>query len=235
MLEAKRVVRNLGYNLFTLPLLLMLTLGIGSLYWPAFQLHWLLYLVVLPSMLIPLLPPRDMKHSLPSAGVSIAVCCYFGFALISLAYIFSISSTLSNGLDAGRWLIVFCILMVWSGDSAAYLVGSSIGRRRIAPVVSPGKTVEGTLANLVGNFLFAYVASITFLPELELLHVAALSVMFWLLGFYGDLIESSWKRGSGIKDSSHLLPGHGGIMDRVDSMFLTLPLFYFFMTHLVLQ
>jgi phosphatidate cytidylyltransferase len=176
-----------------------------------------------------------MKHSLPSAGVSIAVCCYLGFALISLAYIFYIPDTLASGTDAGRWLIVFCILMVWSGDSAAYLVGSSMGRRRIAPVVSPGKTYEGTFANLVGNFVFAYIASKTFLTELQFHDVLILSLIFWFFGFYGDLIESSWKRGSGIKDSSHLFPGHGGIMDRVDSMFLTLPLFYFYMTRFVLE
>ena len=233
--EAHRVANNFGAKLFPIPVFLTVVGGIGSIYMPWFQLEFIVFLVVALCFLTPLFPPGDMKQALPNAGISLAFCAYMGFALIALAYLFDLSGPLASGYDTGRIMLAFCILMVWSGDSAAYLVGSLFGTHKISPIVSPNKTWEGTLANLAGNLAFSTVAKYTFFLELSWTDVAVLTVIFGVLGFYGDLVESSWKRGSGIKDSSSLLPGHGGILDRIDSIFLTAPIFYLYLTQVVLE
>ena len=236
--EARRLAGNFGVKLYLLPVLLCIFLGIGSLYLAWFSLAWLIYLVVAVSVLLALIPPStldDMKKSLPNAGVTVLASAYLGFALISTAYLFNLSQPLIHQSDAGRTLLVFCILMVWAGDSSAYLVGSMFGKHKISPVISPNKTYEGTIANLAGNFLFALIAKHTVITEFTYPDIIFLSLVFGILGFYGDLVESAWKRGSGIKDSGSLLPGHGGVLDRLDSIFLTAPLFYVYVVRFVLS
>ncbi len=232
--EARRLARNFGYRLYLLPVITTIILGIGSLYLSWLDLAWLPYLVVALSVLLVLVPSSDLSKSLPQAGIAITASAYLGFALISLAYLFQLSSPISEYPDSGRLLVVFFVLMVWAGDSAAYLVGSTLGKHKISPLISPNKTFEGAIANLIGNFLFAWLGRATLLPELTVKDVVVLALMFGILGFYGDLVESSWKRGSGIKDSGSFLPGHGGVLDRLDSIFLTAPVFYMFITRFVL-
>jgi len=232
--EARRVTHHFGYKLMLTPVLLTIFLGIGGLHLPWFRHEWLVYLVVALSALLAMTPPTDLKKSLPNTGISITVSAYLGFALIALGALFQLDGSLASGYDKGRTLIIFAIVMVWAGDTSAYLAGSIFGKHKIAPNVSPNKSFEGAFANLLGNFGFAYLAQQTFLSELNNLDLVVLTLVFGILGFYGDLVESCWKRGSGIKDSGSLLPGHGGILDRLDSIFLTAPVFYYYMTQIVL-
>lgn len=127
------------------------------------------------------------------------------------------------------------LLATWAGDSAAYFVGRAWGRHKLAPTASPGKTVEGGVAGLVGSSLAAVLVSILALsrvPGLEIGPVAA-AVMGVLLGAaaqVGDLAESVLKREAGVKDSGHLLPGHGGMLDRIDALLVAFPVAWLLLT-----
>jgi phosphatidate cytidylyltransferase len=113
------------------------------------------------------------------------------------------------------WLLL-TIIPTWAADVAAYLVGSAMGRRRIAPSISPGKTLEGTLAGFVACALAALAVGVAFgLPRAAVLIVA---IGLGPLGLAGDLLESFVKRRAGVKDSGAILPGHGGLLDRLDSL-----------------
>ena len=114
--------------------------------------------------------------------------------------------------------VLFLFLIVWGCDSAAYYSGRALGRRKLAPVVSPNKTWEGTIGGFVGASVIGAVAGAFLLPELGLVRGAVAGAVASSAGQIGDLVESLWKRGAGVKDSGTFLPGHGGFYDRVDSL-----------------
>ncbi len=123
-----------------------------------------------------------------------------------------------------KWVVLLIIFMNWGNDILAYMVGRVIGRRRLAPSISPQKTVEGFFAGLAGSLAFASVLNHFILPtQLSTTTVCATSVAVWILGTLGDLYESKLKRSIGIKDSGNLLPGHGGFLDRFDSFLFIIP------------
>ncbi|BAF59439.1 MAG: phosphatidate cytidylyltransferase [Pelotomaculum sp.] len=128
--------------------------------------------------------------------------------------------------DGWIWL-VFMLAGTWASDTAAYFTGMAFGKRRIAPVLSPKKTLEGAIGGLLGSFLAGclFVSVYPFLPPAKIL---LLSLMVGMAAEVGDLLESAFKRQAGIKDSSKLIPGHGGILDRFDSALFTAPLVYYY-------
>lgn len=231
--EFERIAEGFGFRLFKLPVFFAVFAGIANIYFPFFRLEWIPYAVVAMATLTSLVPPREMKATLPQVGICLVAAAYLGLALVSIAHIFHISNPAGDQL--GRLLLVFFIMQVWFGDSFAYLGGSLFGKHKVAPVISPGKTVEGTLANGIGCFVAGLIGKFWFLPELSYLDLVYLTVIFGGLGFFGDLIESTWKRGSEIKDSGSLFPGHGGILDRIDSVFLTAPVYLLYMRFVVLH
>lgn len=122
----------------------------------------------------------------------------------------------------GRELVVFVLLLAWAADIGAYFAGRRFGRIRLAPSVSPNKTWEGVLGGLVAGFLVALGGRAWFdLPALAFLSLCVAAV---LVSVVGDLLESMFKRQSGLKDSGSLLPGHGGMLDRIDSLTSSVPL-----------
>ncbi|MFQ5598103.1 MAG: phosphatidate cytidylyltransferase [Nitrospiria bacterium] len=129
----------------------------------------------------------------------------------------------------GRELIVMLLLMIWGGDAGAYYVGRRIGRHKLAPRISPNKTVEGAIGGLVVTFLGGLLAKSTFLPLLSWGAVAALSLLLGVFGQMGDLAESMLKRSAGVKDSSALVPAHGGLFDKLDSIAFAAPLLYYYL------
>ena len=133
-------------------------------------------------------------------------------------------------LDDGALLVFFVLLVTWAGDAAAYYVGKTCGSRPLAPRLSPNKTVEGFLGGLVVAPLVAWLGHVWFLPAVRPVDCLILGVLFTVLGLLGDLSESSLKRYAGVKDSGALIPGHGGMLDRVDSLLLNAPVFYYYMT-----
>lgn len=128
--------------------------------------------------------------------------------------------------DGWIWLI-FTLTATWATDTMAYFIGMAFGRRRIAPALSPKKTLEGAVGGFAGSILVAAAFSFiySFLP---LSKVLLLGLALGAAAQVGDLLESAFKRQAGVKDSSDLIPGHGGILDRIDSTLFTAPLVYYF-------
>ena len=135
---------------------------------------------------------------------------------------------LLRGLEGGIALIFFVFLVTWASDTAAYYVGSSFGTHKLAPRMSPGKTIEGAIAGLVGSVLMAGIAKFGFMPWLDLKDCLIVGLLLGSIGQAGDLFESRLKRHAGVKDSGTILPGHGGLLDRVDSLIFTAPVFYYY-------
>jgi phosphatidate cytidylyltransferase len=123
-------------------------------------------------------------------------------------------------------LLFFALASNWVGDSAAYYTGKRFGRNRLAPSISPNKSWEGAAASVFGAVLFGLVYLRYFLPAFSIGFIVLLAIASNVSGQLGDLCESAMKRGAGIKDSGNLLPGHGGILDRMDSSLFSLPTVY---------
>lgn len=122
-------------------------------------------------------------------------------------------------------LLLVCVTLSYTG---AYYVGSAFGRHKLAPVLSPKKTWEGAAGGLFGSALGASIAHLWFYRRLPIPHAAAIAVLVWGADVLGDLVESAWKRAAGVKDSSGLLPGHGGLLDRVDGLMFAGPVLYYY-------
>ncbi|HEV2491411.1 MAG TPA: phosphatidate cytidylyltransferase [Candidatus Acidoferrales bacterium] len=141
--------------------------------------------------------------------------------LLMIALPFSYLARMDSRPHAGPVLVLFTLALIWAGDSLAYFVGKSIGRSKMAPALSPAKTWEGAAANVLGSLivglLFAWWQGGDVTPWLVTAVLANIS------GQVGDLVESAYKRGAGAKDSGALLPGHGGMLDRIDSLILAAP------------
>ena len=138
-----------------------------------------------------------------------------GLPTIALVWLRSVPAI---GLDLVLWLLV----VVWTTDTAAYLVGRSVGGLRLAPSISPGKTWSGLSGGVIGASLASVVTAWALGSE-RLVNAAGLGAVFAVLAQLGDLAESALKRRAGVKDSGWLIPGHGGVLDRVDGLLLTAP------------
>jgi phosphatidate cytidylyltransferase len=134
-------------------------------------------------------------------------------------------------LDHGVSWILLLVSVTWLGETAAYLVGSTIGRHKLAPTISPRKTVEGAGAQLVVSALAALGAQAWFFPELSVASALIAGLLLGVAGQVGDLIESAIKRSVGTKDTGHLIPGHGGILDRIDSLLVNTPVLFYYATY----
>ncbi len=125
-------------------------------------------------------------------------------------------------------LLSFFFLVLMGSDTSAYYVGSAIGKHKLAPKISPGKTWEGLVAGVVAALALAAVAHFWFFRELPLKWALPLAAVMAALCVLGDLAESALKRGAGAKDAAKILPGHGGVLDRLDSLLFNAPLIYYF-------
>ncbi|MGI8567251.1 MAG: phosphatidate cytidylyltransferase [Pyrinomonadaceae bacterium] len=125
-------------------------------------------------------------------------------------------------------LLSFFFLVLMGSDTGAYYTGRAFGRHKLAPTVSPGKTWEGAVGGMLASLLMAALAHYWFFPELRLPAALALAAVMNILGVAGDLTESALKRGAGAKDAANILPGHGGLLDRLDSLLFNAPLIYYF-------
>lgn len=174
-------------------------------------------LVVLAAILMAArLAARDFASVLPSVGT----------ALLGIVYIFGAWRCAILLRDVNPHWLMIALLVSWAGDTAAMYVGKAWGRRKLAPRVSPGKTQEGALASVVGGTLVAVIYARYFLPGEPLMAVIVVGAIANIAGQLGDLCESAFKRGAGVKDSGTMLPGHGGWLDRIDSTLFSVPAVY---------
>ncbi len=164
---------------------------------------------------------RPLAEALPAVGISAA-----GMLLVALPFSYLVA--IQRIGPEGRIFLLLTLVLVWVGDTAAYFVGRAAGRIPFAPQLSPKKTWEGAIANLAGSMLVAWLFSrwITLLPVRELLVAAAVAN---IAGQIGDLMESAYKRSAGVKDSGTLLPGHGGVLDRIDALIFAAPAMWWYL------
>jgi len=129
-----------------------------------------------------------------------------------------------------QWLLVI-MLIVMTNDSAAYYTGCAFGKHRLYPLVSPKKSIEGALGGVVGSICGTLLAKYTFFPQLPLADAVVTAVVIGILGQTGDLFESLLKRSFGVKDSGSIIPGHGGVLDRLDSIIFAAPAMYYYVIY----
>lgn len=160
-----------------------------------------------------------LKFTPPQLSV-VAAIAYVGFLGGHLVLV--------RNLDGNGHWVFLPILGTWATDTFAYAIGRIIGKTKIAPRISPGKTVEGTAAGLIGGLLSVIVIAEALDLPMSLGEEALLGAILPAAAVIGDLAESYIKRGAGVKDTSELVPGHGGLLDRLDSLLFTVPLVYYF-------
>jgi phosphatidate cytidylyltransferase len=130
-------------------------------------------------------------------------------------------------LPSGREWLLLLVWVTWLGETAAYLVGSTMGRHPLAPAISPKKTIEGGMAQFVASLLAAVTAPLWFFGALPLGRALIVGALLGVAGQVGDLVESTLKRGVGTKDTGHLIPGHGGLLDRIDGLLFNTPVLFY--------
>jgi phosphatidate cytidylyltransferase len=193
---------------------------------PRITLESILFGFVLGVAAIALGSQRSLTEVLPSISVSAA-------GLLFVVLPFSAVVRL-HGVDVvGRWLLLFTVVLVWVGDTAAYFVGRGIGRWKMAPQISPNKTWEGAGANFLGALFVAAVFG--YWTKIPPAHMLAMAAVGSVAGQVGDLFESAWKRSAGVKDSGTILPGHGGMLDRIDALILAAPAVWYYFEWVVLK
>lgn len=126
-----------------------------------------------------------------------------------------------------QWLFVI-MLIVMTNDSAAYYTGTVFGKNRLYPLVSPKKSIEGAVGGLVGSLCGTFLAKFTFFPQLTFGDAVVTALVIGVVGQTGDLFESLLKRSFGVKDSGSIIPGHGGVLDRLDSILFAAPITYYY-------
>ena len=178
------------------------------------------FLFVLGLTVLTLFTRRPLVESLPSAGISSS-------ALLLVAFPLSFAVRLHGLMPDGPRLLLFALVLTWAADTVAYFAGRSFGKHALAPHISPKKTWEGSVASLVGSLLVAY--AFRYWLTIPLAHLLAMAVLGNIAGQMGDLLESACKRSAGVKDSGGLLPGHGGILDRIDALILCIPVIWYYL------
>jgi len=192
-----------------------------SLQWPlVISEHTAVMVALVSALASRLVSPRDLKTGLVDSAALLFGVIYIGVTLGHLL--------LLRAMPDGILLIFFLFLVTWAGDTGAYYVGLSLGCRKLAPVISPNKTVEGLLGGLALSVIVAVVAQAWFLVSWTLTESATAALLVGVAGAVGDLVESALKRSAGVKDSGWLIPAHGGMLDRLDSLLFAAPALYYY-------
>jgi phosphatidate cytidylyltransferase len=178
------------------------------------------FLFVLGLTVLTLFTRRPLVESLPAVGISSS-------ALLLVAFPLSFAVRVQGIPFSGPKLLLFVLAITWAADTVAYFAGRAFGKHPLAPHISPKKTWEGSIAGLVGSLLVAY--AFHYWLTIPVPHLVAMAVVGNIAGQMGDLLESACKRSAGVKDSGGLLPGHGGILDRIDALILCIPAIWFYL------
>jgi len=179
----------------------------------------------LAAMCLPLAASDIEKAVIRSATLVLGIVYIFGSWKTAIL-LRGIDEPPLRHLTAGRHWLMFGLMVNWIGDTGAYYVGRNFGRRKMAPSISPGKTWEGAAASTVTGLIFGLIYLPLAITGISFLKAGLMALAANTAGQAGDLAESAIKRGAGVKDSGALLPGHGGMLDRVDSTMFALPALY---------
>lgn len=193
----------------------------SSLIIPALTLLIILFAIIF------LFTFKDLKHA--SSDLSLL---FMGFLYVPLLLA---HLQMIRGLPYGQQWIFLLMTIVMAGDTGAFYVGTSFGRRKLYPVVSPNKSIEGAIGGLAGSVIGAIIAKYTFFPQLTLVDSMVTAFSLGILGQLGDLFESFLKRSFGVKDSGTIFPGHGGVLDRLDSILFAAPAAFYYATYIFMN
>lgn len=194
----------------------------AALGWPGANLEGTLMTVTLAVGLVALGSGRPGAAALHDASGALFACLYLGLPLGALA---------ATGVAWGREAVLLLILTTAVSDTAQYYGGVWLGRRLLAPGVSPKKTIEGAVSGLLAGTAVLAALGRAWLPGLSLSSLIVLGAAVVALGIAGDLFESLLKRSAGLKDTSGLIPGHGGMLDRIDSLLFAAPVFHVYLRY----
>lgn len=234
MLLQKNIVIG-GFSGAIVILLLLLSAWCGN----SEEIILALWISILWTLLRTLRTWKSINQSFVPAAFSLFGVIYIGFSFMHLILLRDISSTVydSTGsfyhVNVGTVYLWVAFLATWASDTFAYFVGSAIGRHKLAPEISPNKSIEGFVGGLVGAVLAVIIfGHFTAIP---MIHRIITGMIVGLIGPIGDLAESALKRFCRVKDSGSLLPGHGGVLDRFDSILLSVPAIYYYVRLIILQ
>jgi phosphatidate cytidylyltransferase len=166
-------------------------------------------------------PVRERTLGLMAEWLGISYFSLFLYPALPIRYDF--------GNLVGRHWTILVLIIIWTGDTIALVVGKTLGTSALAPVLSPKKTNEGAIAGLLAGLGIAVLVQHFLFTDLDVRHVMVASILLGICGQLGDLAESMLKRAAEVKDSSHLIPGHGGVLDRMDSLLFAFPVLYFYL------
>lgn len=179
-------------------------------------------LLLLVSLTWLILGRKTLDGSLVDWALTMAVPLYIGWPM---SYFLLLRGN-QFGLSTGFWWVMVVLLGVWAFDSAAFFTGKFLGRHKLATLVSPSKTWEGVIGGIIGSVVATVLT--TRLVHIPIYHAVLLGVLIGVAGQIGDLAESLMKRQTHVKDSSHLFPGHGGMLDRIDSQLFAVIVVYLY-------
>ncbi|MFW6284355.1 MAG: phosphatidate cytidylyltransferase [Desulfosalsimonas sp.] len=185
---------------------------------PAAGLPFFVFLGLAAAALLSIQAYKKDPRVMETVALQVQGVAYIGLGLSMLV--------LLRAQPQGLAWLFFVLFVVFLGDVGSFYVGTYKGRRKLNAAISPGKTIEGALGGLGANLVVGLIFKLLFIPGLPVLHTVVLVVLMGLAGQAGDLFESELKRTAGIKDSGSILPGHGGILDRIDALLFAVPVAY---------
>ena len=215
--------RRKGYTVPTvLCLIIMLFIMAAFILEPiSVEMGVFLTLLIVPASFV--FNPGNLDEALPSSAIAVMATLYVGMLGGSLI---RLRNDFGGPERIGPKLVFFLVLVVWLGDAGAYYIGKRFGKHLLAPAISPKKTIEGLCGGIAVSILTAIIIHFTFFQAFPLIHAVIAGIILSIAGVIGDLAESMWKRSASVKDSGTLFPGHGGFLDRFDSVFFTTPILY---------
>lgn len=186
-------------------------------------IFFVILLLIIGTLVAATLRGAPYDKMIASSGATILGVLY---VVLLGSHLVAVRTGFQHALSAD--LLSFFFLILMGADIGAFYVGRAIGKHKLAPAISPGKTWEGLVGGVIAALALAAVAHFWFFPELPLKWALPLAAVMIVLGILGDLTESALKRGAGAKDAAKILPGHGGMLDRLDSLLFNAPLLYYF-------
>lgn len=188
----------------------------------------MMYILILASFLLMIIPVINLKYTFIDISLTLLGFMYAGI-LFSFVY-------LVNAKPYGNYLVFLIFIGSWLSDTAAYYAGKNFGKHKLCPKVSPKKTIEGSVGGLLGAVIFCGIFGIFVQSKVNVMpvyHYFIIGFLCGIFGQFGDLVASSIKRYSGIKDYSNLIPGHGGILDRFDSIIYSAAVVFFYLLFVI--
>jgi phosphatidate cytidylyltransferase len=189
------------------------------------EISLFLVMVLLILSVLSMVTAKDLSSTISHMGAALFGIFFIGFLL---AYV-----SLIRNMTNGRLWVLFLIATVWAGDISALLSGSFFGRHKLYPKISPKKTFEGLGGAVVGSTMVALSFALLFIPHLKKAPCILLAIGIGILGQFGDFTESMLKRSAQVKDSGTLIPGHGGMLDRLDSFLFSAPFLHYSLLYLL--